>query len=225
MAALPLAAIGQPVSPAPTPVPALPAVGGADVARMVVPAASAAAGVVEPDDWTARGLVQMFTEACLAGEAQVQLVDDWAINRGFVPLDASDPGARALLDDRPGSVLSPAGLEGRVMLAVVDRAHCIVWSDRAGGPSLRLALLQALGERRARGETAELTLDRRIERAGAWRQQTQWRWRRPGASGEWGIGLVHTLTDTPAAQVLRLALVVPLPATLSSPGPVVAPAR
>lgn len=224
------AAVRPPLVPSapatpPSPPAPLPPVGGADVARMVAPAASSPAADPAADGWTARSLVRMFLDACLAGEARQQPAVDWAISHGFVPLDAAAPGARTLLDDRAGAVFSPVGHEGRVMLAVVDGTQCIVWSDRAGGPSMRLALLQALGERRGRGETVEVAADRRIERAGAWRQQSVWRWRRPGGSGEWSVGLVHTLTDTPAAQVLRLAPHVPASALVPAQGPAVTPGR
>jgi hypothetical protein len=207
--------IPRPTDPPASPTPLQPwtGAGAADIARAAAEAASQAAlsrpVPSEPVPMAARTQVDLFLDGCLAFEGELQPVVDWALNAGLMPQDANAPGSLVLLDGKAGSVFSPAGAEGRILLAVAEGRHCVLWIDRAPGPSIRLALLRGLGERKARGEKLDAEFDRKVERAGAWRQQTQWRWRRVGGSSDYGIGLVSTLTDSPASQVLRLAPLAP----------------
>ena len=178
------------------------------------PAASAAAAVaVSPlasalpggaPIFGARELVRIFIEACVTTGGTYQAAVDGAIGQGLIPQDAQSPGSLALLDDRPGMVFSPAGHEGQVLLAVTERGPCLVWADRAHGPGVRLALQAALGERVSRGDRLEVEADRKLERSQTWRQQTQWLLRPAGAPTPLQIGLVNTVTDGLAAQVMRL---------------------
>ncbi len=210
--------IPRPSDPPPNPSPNAPWTpsGAADIARAAAQAASQAAGAGgtstprEAVPLATQTIVALFVDGCITHEAALQPVVDWALNAGLVPQDSQSSGARVLLDGHAGSVFSPPGAEGRVMLAVAEGQHCVLWVDRAAGPSIRLALLQKLGERKARGDRVEPEFDRRIERSGAWRQQTQWRYRRVGGSSDFGIGLVSTLTDGPASQVLRWAPLAPV---------------
>lgn len=165
-----------------------------------------------------RALVRLFIDACVVTGGSYQAAVDSAIGQGLVPQDAEASGARALLDDRPGAVFAPVAPDGSappgggVLLAVAERGHCLVWADRAHGPGVRLALQAALGERVGRGDRLEVELDRKLERGPTWRQQTQWRLRPAGSTLPLQVGLVNTLTDTPAPQVLRLQPFAPNPA-------------
>lgn len=200
-----LAAPLQAQTPAPAAISAVPAA----ALPASAPASAAAAG---GEGFNARSLVQIFVDACMATGGSLQPAVDWAVTQGFQPLDAEATGSRALLDDRPGSIFSPPGLEGRVMLAIASGGHCLVWADRAHGPGVRLSLQAALGERASRGDRLEVEVDRKVERPQGWRQQTQWRLRPAGQAAGLQVGLLNTLTDLPAPQVMRLQAVAATPA-------------
>lgn len=227
------AAVGQsstvpraPVLP-PPPGGAWPSAGAAELTRgrattAPVPAAGDTPGFGDGDPKLApQAVVELFDAGCVAHEGEVQRVVDWAITAGMEPLDPATPNVQALLDGREGSILALPGTQGRVMIAAGSGRHCVVWTEQASGPALRLALLQVLAGRTAKGELVETEVDRKVERGGAWRQQTQWRYRRVGGSADYQIGAVTTLADRPAAQVLRLA---PRPPSVGS-GPDGTPLR
>jgi hypothetical protein len=188
-----------------------PAAGAAELTRggattSAVPAAGETPGFGAGDPKLApKAVVRLFNAGCLAHEGEVQRVVDWAITAGLEPIDAASPNVQALLDGRDGAILAVPGTQGRVLIAAASGRHCVVWTEQSSGPALRLALLQVLGERAAKGDRVEVEFDRKVERGGAWRQQTQWRFRRVGGSVDHQIGAVTTLADRPAAQALRLA--------------------
>jgi hypothetical protein len=156
-----------------------------------------------------QAVVKLFNEGCIAFEGELQPTVDWALSTGLEPLDSTDPNLQALLDGRAGAIFAAPGTQSRLMLAVAAGRHCVVWTEQASGPGVRLALLQVLGDRSARGDRVEMELDRKVTRAGAWRQQSQWRYRRVGGSVTYQLGAVTTLSDAPAAQVLRWAAPAP----------------
>ncbi|HET7795122.1 MAG TPA: hypothetical protein VFL64_17195, partial [Rhizobacter sp.] len=96
------------------------------------------------------------------------------------------------------------------LLAAAAGRQCTVWVDQMAGPLLRNAVIEALQSLTSKGARLQLQVDRNFERAGAWRNQMQWRYRAVGASGDLGLGAVTTLSDTPATQALNAA---PLPTT------------
>ena len=208
----PQASLAQGTSEAaqPSPVPPWPSAGAAEISRSTQeaeirrPSAAPPAPALQP-----RNVARVFHDACILHEGDLQPAVDWAISQGFEPLDVLSGEAQALLEGRAGTILAAPGTARQLMLAVAQGRHCTVWSERVAGPAVRLALLQMLGERSARGDQVTQDLDRKVERAGAWRQQTQWRYRRVGGSAEYGIGAVTTIVDAPAAQVLRWAPLAP----------------
>lgn len=152
-------------------------------------------------------VVRWFVEGCVAHEGEPVPVMDWALTRGFDPLDPIFPEVGALLAGRAGAVLrSP---DGAVMLATTTDGACTVWAERSIGPAVFLALQQAIGQLSGGGARVQVQFERHIERAGAWRRQWQARYRRVGGAMDLGLGSVTTLTDTPAAQVLQLSRVPP----------------
>lgn len=210
---LPLAVSVRAQAMAPAAAPGMPATSfpvAASASASAAASAPAAAPASGREDVEARSLVQIFIDACVATGGSVQQAVDWAVSQGYELRDAEATGSRALLDDGPGSIFSPPGLDGRLMLAIATRGHCLVWADRSHGPGVRLWLQTALGERASRGDRLEVELDRKIERGQVWRQQTQWRLRPSGSAAPLQIGLVNTLTNQPAPQVMRLQ---PLAAT------------
>jgi hypothetical protein len=205
-----------PAAPAePRPLPPWPSAGAADLTRGAaqtapVPSSGEMPGFGGSNPLLApQAVVKLFNEGCIATEGDLQRTVDWAISAGLEPLDAATPNVQALLDGRAGSIFAAPGTQSRLMLAVGAGRHCVVWTEEASGPGVRRALLQVLGDRVARGDKVEDELDRKIERAGAWRQQSQWRYRRVGGSATYQLGAVTTLSDTPAAQVLRWAAPAP----------------
>jgi hypothetical protein len=211
---------GAPPARAPAPVGPWPSAGAAELTRgtastSAVRSSGETPGFGQtPAAFTPQAVVGLFEQGCLAHEGELQRVVDWAISAGLEPLDPKVPDLQALLEGRDGAVLAVPGTEARVMIAAASDRHCIVWAEQANGPGVRLALLQALGERETRGARVAVELDRQVERAGAWRQQTQWRYRRAGGSDHL-IGAVTTLAERPAAQVLRFAP--PAPALGTAP--------
>ena len=171
--------------------------------------AAAAQGIVfaaERQSWlTPQGVAMLFQQACIRTEAQSEPAVDWALTQGFEPLDVLSGSASDLLEGQPGAVLAAPGSEGRVMLVVTQERRCTVWARRVSGPALRLAVAEAVGRSSGGGARVQLQLERNIERSGAWRNQMQWRYRAAGASLEFGLGAVTTLTAAPATQALNMA--------------------
>jgi hypothetical protein len=174
---------------------------------------AAASGRAEPIAPTT--VARAFVEGCLAGEGASMKAVDWALNQGWEPIDAHVPPGATLLEGRAGTVLAMAASAHPVLLAVDLERRCTVWAERADGPALRTELQRALGEQASRGAARmQPAGERTVERAGAWRQQSQWRWRRAGGSQDFMVGAVTTLAPQPAAQVLNLA---PVPSRLEWP--------
>jgi hypothetical protein len=159
---------------------------------------------------TPSAVARTFAQACvLTGGEEVAAVD-WALSQGFDPAEASRGNVDGLLAGQPGSVLAAPGTRGRVLLAAAKGGRCTVWVDQMAGPLLRNAVIESLNSLSSKGARLQLQADRNFERAGAWRNQMQWRYRAVGASGDLGLGAVTTLSDSLATQALHAA---PLPAT------------
>jgi hypothetical protein len=88
-----------------------------------------------------------------------------------------------------------------------------VWSERALGPGVRNALRQSMADLAAKGAQVQPLVDRSIERAGAWRQFEQMRYRRVGGAQDFAVASVTTLTSRPGVQALNFG---PLAASPSS---------
>lgn len=226
LACLPLGVFAQAAAPAVAPPsgvqPAASAVAsvaplGPGAADPAAPAASGAveaegvAGSVVPPDPTPAEAAKLFLQACVATRGDVTQAVDQGLQAGLFPYAGDAPIAASLLDGQAGSALvrvqGEAGERISYLLAVVPQVHCTVWVEAAHGPSVHLALLQALdGLRQAGGGELEPVTERTIERSGAWRRQVQWRYRAPAGQSELRLGAVTTLGDTPGFQVLRLSL-------------------
>lgn len=159
---------------------------------------------------TPQGTAQLFQQACLTTGAEESAAVDWALSQGFEPVDPLRGSMDGLLAGQPGTVLVAPGTQGRVMLAAATGGQCTVWAEQMAGPPTRWAMLDALSSLANKGAKVQLGVDRNFERAGAWRNQLQWRYRAVGASGDLGVGAITTLGDTPGTQGLNAA---PLPAT------------
>ena len=164
-----------------------------------------------------RAVARLFRDACVQTEGEAGAVVDWALAQGFDPVDPMRGSTDDLLAGQPGSVLAAPGSDNRVLLVAAQGARCTVWAERVSGPGLRLALVEMTGELGGKGARVQLQVERNIERAGAWRSQMQWRYRRVGGSQDFGIGSVTTLTAAPGTQALHFS---PLPpaANLSPDG-------
>jgi hypothetical protein len=176
-------------------------------------AARAQAAPTEPalSFWaTPQAVARTFAQACVLTGGEEAAAVDWALSQGFEPAEASRGKVDGLLAGQPGSVLAAPGTRGRVLLAAASGRQCAVWVDQMEGPALRNAVIEALSALTSKGARLQLHVDRNIERAGAWRNQMQWRYRAVGASGDLGLGAVTTLSDKPATQALNAA---PLPAS------------
>jgi hypothetical protein len=152
-------------------------------------------------------VVRVFIEACVLTEGDQTAAVDWAISNGFDPLDVMAPNVEPLLAGKPGTALAMP--QQPVWLITTKGGPCTVWVERTLGPALHLAFQQAVGQLAAKGAKAELTVERTVERAGAWRRQVQWRYRRVGGSQDFGLGAVTTLGEQPAAQALQLERMAP----------------
>lgn len=157
---------------------------------------------------TPAGVARVFQQACVLTGAQEAAAVDWALSEGFEPVDPMRGNMDGLLAGEPGSVLAAPGTRGRVLLAASTARQCTVWAEQLSGPGLRDAVAVTLGALTSKGAKLELVVDRNFERAGAWRNQRQWRYRAVGASGDLGLGAITTLTDAPGTQALNAA---PLP--------------
>jgi len=159
---------------------------------------------------TPLGVARTFQQACVLTGGDEAAAVDWALSQGFEPAEALRGNVDGLLSGAPGSVLAAPGTRGRVLLAAATGRVCTVWADQMSGPALRSAVIEAVTSLSAKGARVQLQADRNFERAGAWRNQMQWRYRAVGASGDLGVGAVTTLSDNPGTQALNVA---PLPAT------------
>ncbi len=176
-----------------------------------VGAALAQAGPAPLSAWaTPQGAARIFVQACVQTSAEEGAAVDWALAQGFEPVDPARGSMEGLLAGQPGSVLAAPGTRGQVLLAAATGRQCTVWAEQMPGPPVRTAMQEALGQLSSRGAKVQLGVDRNFERAGAWRNQLQWRYRAVGASGDLGIGAITTLGDAPGTQGLNVA---PLPAT------------
>jgi hypothetical protein len=159
---------------------------------------------------TPLAVARTFQQACVLTGAEEAAAVDWALAQGFDPAEASRGNVDSLLAGHPGSVLAAPGTRGRVLLAAATGRQCTVWVDQASGPLLRSAVIESLSSLTSKGARLQLQADRNFERAGAWRNQMQWRYKAVGASGELGLGAITTLSDSPGTQALHAA---PVPTT------------
>lgn len=164
-----------------------------------------------PVDPTPAEAARLFLHACVATRGDATQAIDQGLQAGLFPYAGDAPIAASLLDGQAGSAMvrmhGEAGDRINYLLAVVPQVHCTVWVEAAHGPSVHLALLQALdGLRQSGGGELEPVTERTVERSGAWRRQVQWRYRTPAGQAELRFGAVTTLGDGPGFQVLRLSL-------------------
>jgi hypothetical protein len=159
---------------------------------------------------TPQSVARTFQQACVATGGDESAAVDWALSQGFEPAEALRGNVDGLLSGQPGSVLAAPGTRGRVLLAAAKGRQCTVWADQTAGPALRTAVIEALAALTSKGARLQLVVDRNFERAGAWRNQMQWRYRAVGVIGDLGLGSITTLSDAPGTQALNAA---PLPAT------------
>jgi hypothetical protein len=167
------------------------------------PAASAPAAAPTPQT-----VVQVFLDACVLNEGQGVAVVDWALAQGFEALDPLRDGAEGLLGGAAGTVLAVPDTAGRVLLAAAQGQRCVVWAEQMHGPRLRAAFEKMVSGLGFKGARIELVVDRNLASAGAWRNQSQWRYRRVGGDQDFGLGCATTLVNAPGAQLLHFA---PLP--------------
>lgn len=169
----------------------------------------------------AEAVVRVFIDACVLPEGELTAAVDWAINHGFSPADMLAGDVRPLLGGQAGNVLAMPDTVAPVLLAVTVDRRCTVWAERISGPSLRRAFQQAAAQLATRGARVQPMLDRTIERAGAWRQHLQVRYRRVGGAQDFGIGVVTTVTATAGSQALHFAPAPPNPPATDADGPAV----
>jgi hypothetical protein len=150
-------------------------------------------------------VVQAFVEGCVLTEGELTPAIDWAVNAGWLPVDMLAVDVRPLLGGQAGTVLAMPDTAAPVLLAVTADRGCTVWAERLPGPALRSAFQQSVAQLARRGGRVQPMLDRTVERAGAWRQHLQLRYRRAGGSHDHAIGAVTTLTPAPAQQALHLS--------------------
>ncbi len=148
-------------------------------------------------------LVQLFLEACVAHGGRTDAVIDWALGRGFEPLDPSRIGAEGLLGGSAGTVLAKPGSAGAVLLAADQDQRCLVWAEQAHGPKLRSAFQRMVAGLGVPGARLRNVIDRNVNRGGTWRNQSQWRYRRSGGEVDFGLGSATTLLNAPGAQLLH----------------------
>jgi hypothetical protein len=189
-----------------------------------IEAARANAPPPQAEPAAATKIVRVFIDGCVAHEGDSMKTVDWAINQGFEPDFARGGAAEALLQGQPGTVLAMPGSASPVLLAIDLDKRCTVWAERGDGPAVRTEFVKAMNALAAKGARLQPAQERTVERGGAWRMQLQMRLRRAGASQDFGVGAVTTLTTAPAAQALNLA---PLPSRLEAPAtdPMGLPAR
>jgi hypothetical protein len=154
--------------------------------------------------------VRLFFDACVRPEAELAGAVDAALGAGWDPADTAEPALAALLGGEGGQVFASPSDAPRAWLAVTPRGRCTLWLERAHGPAVRHAFLQAIDGLSATGRT-QVVLDRAVERAGAWRQHLMVRYRRGGGDRDHALGLVSTLGDAGGAQALQFAPAAALP--------------
>lgn len=170
------------------------------------PAFAATPAPAETSTWsTPQAVATLFEQACLKNEGQAAAVVDWALAQGFEPADALRGNTDGLLAGQPGSVLAAPGSARRVLLVAAQGQQCTVWVEQMAGPPMRLAAAEALGRLGSAGARVKLEVDRNIERAGAWRNQMQWRYRAVGVAQEYSVGAVTTLGANVGTQALNLS--------------------
>jgi len=201
----------------------MPVVRRSTIAALVVAVCGATQGqeARSPDEPTrpsAEAVVRAFVEACVMPEGELTAAVDWAINHGFSPADQAID-VRPLLGGQPGNVFTMPDTSAPVLLAVTTDRRCTVWAERMSGPSLRRAFQQATAQLATRGARVQPMVDRTIERAGAWRQHLQLRYRRVGGSHDFGIAAVTTVAATAGSQALHFAPAPPTPPATEADGP------
>ena len=154
---------------------------------------------------TPQGVANIFNQACLRSAAKAEAAVDWALGQGFEPIDALGGPGYELLEGQPGNVLTAPGSDGRVMLVVTNDLRCTVWAHQMIGPQLRLAVAETLDRVGAAGGKIVRDFVLNIDHAGAWRNQTRWRYQAEGESSEFGVSAVTTLSAGPATQALNMA--------------------
>jgi hypothetical protein len=150
-------------------------------------------------------VVQVFLDGCVLNEGQSGAVVDWALTQGFEPLDPLRTGAEDLLSGAAGAVLALPGSAEQVLLAVGEDRRCIVWAENTNGPRLRGAFQKMVSGLGFKGARVQPVIDRNLNSAGAWRNQSQWRYRRVGGSEDFGLGSATTLGGAASAQLLHFA--------------------
>lgn len=157
-----------------------------------------------------QAVVGVFLEACVLNEGEVAAVTDWALAQGFEPIDPLRTGAEDLLGGAAGTVLSAPGSAGHVLLAVAQDQRCLVWTERTNGPLLRKAFQKMVSGLGFKGARVQSVIDRNLSSAGAWRNQSQWRYRRVGGARDFGLGSATTLANAPGTQLLHFAPMAPV---------------
>ncbi len=148
-------------------------------------------------------IITIFEQACVRTTGQSSQAVDWALANDFEPVDTQTRDSmQTLLAGEPGAVLVAPNTDGRVMLAVAFN-QCSVWAERTPGPPVRAALSAMVQAQSQKGAKTQALLDRSLERSGAWRNQTKWRYRPAGQAQDWNLTAVTTLASSPGTQVLR----------------------
>jgi hypothetical protein len=149
-------------------------------------------------------VVRVFEQACVQTRGDAGVAIDWALGQGYESVEALRGSTETLLEGKAGTVLAVPGTAGRVMLAVSE-SQCTVWAEQQPGPWVRREFASLVGRLSTKGARVQLVGERNVERAGAWRTQTQWRYRAVGGTQDMSLAVVTTLTDHASTQVLRLA--------------------
>ena len=155
-------------------------------------------------------VVQVYLNGCVLNEGQSGSVMDWALTNGFEPLDPMITGAEDLLGGTTGTVLAMPGSDGRVLLAAGADRRCLVWVDRMNGPMLRVSFQKMVSGLGSKGAKVQTVMERNLNSGGAWRNQSQWRYRRVGGSEDFGLGSATTLGNASSAQLLHFAPMAPV---------------
>ena len=175
-------------------------------AQAVPPPRAASAPLAPPSP---QSVVSTFLDACVLNEGEMYAVTDWALTQGFEALDPLRTGAEDLLGGVAGTVLSAPGSGGHVLLAVSTDHRCLVWTEQTNGPLLRVAFKKMISGLGGKGARVQSVIDRNVSSAGAWRNQSQWRYRRVGGSKDFGLGSATTLGNTLSTQLLHFAPMAP----------------
>ncbi len=148
-------------------------------------------------------VAKVYLEGCVANEGQSNAVVDWALAQGFEPVDPLRFGAEDLLSGVPGTVLAAPGSGGGVLLASTLNRRCLVWAENTHGPRLRIAFQRMVAGLGTKGAKVQPMMERNLNSGGAWRNQSQWRYRRVGGSEDFGLGSATTLAGSPGTQLLH----------------------